>query len=144
MMPAHPVSSGREEIIPVAHVPSDYIMLFSMYNQDRSTNIFSPKTSTGLNTRGGVKLADTQNLIIYTLEYCPNCEILKEYLTRNRIAFDEKDMSTAESLTELRICGVFVNEAPVLRSGNAFLTSRDLFSGGSLREEKVFKLSEGS
>jgi len=89
-------------------------------------------------------LADTQNLIIYTLEYCPNCEILKEYLTRNRIPFDEKDMSTAESLTELRICGVFVNEAPVLRSGSAFLTSRDLFSGGSLREEKVLKLSEGS
>jgi glutaredoxin len=83
-------------------------------------------------------------MVVYTLEYCPNCEILKEYLTRNHIPFDEKDMSTAESLTELRVHGVFVNEAPVLRCGNGFLTSRDLFSKGALNEERVQKLSEGS
>jgi glutaredoxin len=89
-------------------------------------------------------LADTPNLVIYTLEYCPNCEILKEYLTRNHLSFDEKDMSTAESLTELRINGVFVNEAPVLMGAGGFLTSGDLFSSGVLREDLVQKLSEGS
>jgi glutaredoxin len=89
-------------------------------------------------------LADAPNLVIYTLEYCPNCEILKEFMNRNQIPFDEKDMSTAESLTELRIHGVFVNEAPVLRCGQGFLTSRDLFTGGVLGEERVLKFSEGS
>lgn len=89
-------------------------------------------------------MADTSKLVVYTLEYCPNCELLKEFLTRNHIPFNEKDMSTAESLTELRINGVFVNEAPVLRGAGGFLTSRDLFSGGALREERVQKLSEGS
>jgi glutaredoxin len=89
-------------------------------------------------------LADIPNLVIYTLEYCPNCEILKEYLSRNHISYDEKDMSTAESLTELRIHGVFVNEAPVLMGEGGFLTSKDLFSRGVLREELVQKLSEGS
>jgi hypothetical protein len=89
-------------------------------------------------------LADTPNLVIYTLEYCPNCDLLKEYLARNHIPFDEKDMSTAESLTELRMNGVFVNEAPVLRGAGGFLTSRDLFSCGALREERVQKFSEGS
>jgi glutaredoxin len=88
-------------------------------------------------------LADAPNLVIYTLEYCPNCEILKEYLTEHHIPFDEKDMATAESLTELRINGVFVSEAPVLRCAGGFLTSRDLFSGGVLREERVQKFSEG-
>jgi glutaredoxin len=83
-------------------------------------------------------------MVVYSLEYCPNCELLKEYLTRNHIPFDEKDMATAESLTELRVNGVFVNEAPVLRCGSGFLTSRDLFSHGALREEQVQKLSEGS
>jgi hypothetical protein len=53
-------------------------------------------------------------------------------------------MATAESLTELRINGVFVNEAPVLRGAGVFLTSRDLFLEGVLREERVQKLSEGS
>ncbi len=89
-------------------------------------------------------MADTSEMVVYTLEYCPNCEILKEYLTRNRIPFNEKDMATAESLTELRISGVFVNDAPVLRGARGFLTSRDLFSGGVLQEERVQKLSEGS
>ena len=89
-------------------------------------------------------MADTPNLVIYTLEYCPNCELLKEYLTRNNLSFDEKDMSTAESLTELRIHGVFVNEAPVIRGAGGFLTSGDLFSSGVLREDLVQKLSEGS
>jgi len=89
-------------------------------------------------------LAETPNLVIYTLEYCPNCEILKEYLMQNHLSYIEKDMSTAESLTELRINGVFVNEAPVLMSEGGFLTSQDLFSKGVLREERVQKFSEGS
>jgi glutaredoxin len=114
-----------------------------MYNQDRSTNIFSRKTSTGLNANGGLKLADTQKLVIYTLEYCPNCELVKDYLNRNDIPFEEKTMATAESLTELRINGVFVNEAPVLRGPGGFLTTRDLFSKGDLQEERIRRCSEG-
>jgi glutaredoxin len=129
---------------PAAPAASYYICSFSMYNHDRSTNIFSLENKYWSEYKGGVKLADTSELVVYTLEYCPNCEILKEYLTRNRIPFNEKDMATAESLTELRINGVFVNEAPVLRGAGVFLTSRDLFLEGVLREERVQKLSEGS
>jgi len=89
-------------------------------------------------------LAERSELIVYTLEYCPNCEILKEYLTGNAIPYQEKDMSSAAALTELRINGIFVNEAPVLQAGSAFLVSRDLFSAGTLDEDRVLKLSEGS
>jgi len=52
-------------------------------------------------------------------------------------------MSTAESLTELRINGIFVSEAPVLQNGDNFLTSHDLFSGGHVREENVTQLLAG-
>jgi len=52
-------------------------------------------------------------------------------------------MATAESLTELRINGVFVNEAPVLRGPGGFLTTRDLFSKGDLQEERIRRCSEG-
>ena len=89
-------------------------------------------------------MADTPNLVIYTLEYCPNCEILKEYLTQNHLPYTEKDMSTAESLTELRINGVFVNEAPVLKGEAGFLTSGISSPAVVLREDLVQKLSEGS
>jgi len=93
---------------------------------------------------GGKRLADTRKLTVYTLEYCPNCETLKEYLTGNGIAFTTKDMDSAESLTELRINGIFVNEAPVLQAGSEFLITTDLFRAGALNEDRVRRLIEGS
>ncbi len=49
-------------------------------------------------------------------------------------------MASAEALTELRINGVFVQEAPVLQKGARFLTSRDLFAGGTFQEDLVASL----
>jgi hypothetical protein len=46
-------------------------------------------------------------------------------------------MTSAEGLTELRMNGVFVQEAPVLQKGDAFYTSGDLFSGGVFQENLV-------
>ena len=89
-------------------------------------------------------MADSPQLTIYTLELCPNCELLKEYLTGHKIPYQERDMSTAESLTELRINGIFVSEAPVLQKGDNFLTSPDLFFGGHVREENVTQLLAGA
>jgi hypothetical protein len=43
-------------------------------------------------------------------------------------------MSSAESLTELRVNGVFAMEAPVLRSGDLFLTTAELFAKGKVRD----------
>ena len=94
--------------------------------------------------RGGKRLAEQPELIVYTLEYCPNCETLKEYLSRKGLSYQERDMSGAAALTELRINGIFVNEAPVLQAGSVFLVSRDLFSAGILNEDRVLQLSEGS
>jgi len=53
-------------------------------------------------------------------------------------------MSTAESMTELRINGIFVSEAPVLQNGDHFLTSIELFSGGKVREDSVTQLLAGA
>ena len=83
------------------------------------------------------------NLIMYTLENCPNCEMLKGYLHSHRIMYTERDMSSAESLTELRVNGCFAMEAPVLRQGDTFLTTMDLFSAGKVREDSVEQLAGG-
>ncbi len=80
---------------------------------------------------------------IYTLENCPNCEALKAFLMKRGIDFFEEDMSTAAALTELRVHGVFVNEAPVLRMGSKFLTHQKLFLQGRVSEENVSRLVEG-
>lgn len=93
---------------------------------------------------GGILISDTAQFIIYTLEFCPNCEILKEFLASRNVAFIECDMASAEGLTELRMNGVFVQEAPVLQKGDAFYTSGDLFAGGAFQEDLVADLIAGA
>lgn len=67
-------------------------------------------------------------VIIYTTETCPKCVQLKKVLKSNDVAFTEADMSTPESLTELRVNGVFTVTAPVLQIDDDFLTYDELFN----------------
>lgn len=67
-------------------------------------------------------------VIIYTTETCPKCVQLKKVLKANDVAFTEADMSTPESLTELRVNGVFTVTAPVLQIDEDFLTYDELFN----------------
>jgi len=83
-------------------------------------------------------------LIVYTLDCCPNCDKLKAHLQKNGVSYSERDMSTAESLTELRVNGVFVNEAPVLQNGDDFLTTIDIFVSGAVNEGTVKKFLSGA
>jgi glutaredoxin len=93
--------------------------------------------------RGGVcgkergHMKDGAGFIVYTLEYCPRCEILKDYLSSHNIEFSIADLSSAASLTELRVNGVFVQEAPVLQKGKKFLTSQELFGNSDSVNENV-------
>jgi hypothetical protein len=83
-------------------------------------------------------------VIVYRLEFCPNCELLKAYLNERGALFAEEEMSSAAALTELRVNGVFASEAPVLRKGDTFLTSADLFSRGALDFAAVDALIDGA
>ncbi|MEA1905802.1 MAG: glutaredoxin domain-containing protein [Euryarchaeota archaeon] len=66
-------------------------------------------------------------IIVYTTETCPKCKKLKEYLKSAAVEYGEADMSTPESLTELRVNGVFTTMAPVLQVGETFLTLDEMF-----------------
>jgi glutaredoxin len=132
--------------------PSFLLYSDSLFSGTEIINFVSPgylsntflKLSTIVREIGGDILADSPQLAIYTLELCPNCELLKEFLTGHGIPYRVRDMSTAESLTELRINGIFVSEAPVLQNGDNFLTSPELFSGGKVREDNVTQLVAGA
>ena len=82
-------------------------------------------------------------LIVYTLEHCPNCELLKGFLKDRGYTFVERDMSTAESLTELRVNGIFVDEAPVLQKAEEFFTAADLFPAGKMNGKHITHLITG-
>ncbi|MBR6011887.1 MAG: glutaredoxin family protein [Methanomicrobium sp.] len=89
-------------------------------------------------------MSDSPKITVYSLEVCPNCEKLKNFLKSHDVAYDELDMASPENMTELRMNNVFVREAPVLQIGDdEFLTSRDLFSGGQLREDEILAHCKG-
>lgn len=88
-------------------------------------------------------MSDIPQITVYSLEYCPNCEILKEFLKSHGFWYKELDMALPENMTELRLNNVFVREAPVLQVGETFLKSADLFENGSVIEEKVLPLCKG-
>lgn len=89
-------------------------------------------------------MPEISQLVVYTLECCPNCDKLKAYLKKKGVRYSERDLSTAESLTELRVNGVFVNEAPVLQRGDEFLTTTDLFRSGLINEAAVSEFVAGA
>jgi hypothetical protein len=69
--------------------------------------------------------------------------MLKGFLKKGGYPYIERDLSTAESLTELRLNGVFVNEAPVLQRNTDFYTSADIFPAGKLDGEHLEMLISG-
>jgi len=59
-------------------------------------------------------------IIVYSLPCCPHCEEIKAKLVACGYEYREEDMSSAESLTELRSNGCFAMEAPVVRVDDTF------------------------
>lgn len=57
-------------------------------------------------------------IVVYTLENCPHCEEVKGELKSLGIPYEERDMQTAESITELRVNQCFAIEAPVIQDGD--------------------------
>jgi glutaredoxin len=92
---------------------------------------------------GVLFMINNSQIFVYTLETCPNCEILKLYLDTMGAAYEIRDMMSAEALTELRINGVFVREAPVLQKKKQFLTTTELFKGGVLNTDQIASLLTG-
>ncbi|MHC1575542.1 MAG: glutaredoxin family protein [Candidatus Methanogasteraceae archaeon] len=80
-------------------------------------------------------------IIVYTTETCPKCRKLKEYLKSISAEYTVADMSTPESLTELRVNGVFTMMAPVLQVNDSFLTLNELFDGDRIRKDVIDDLT---
>jgi len=77
-------------------------------------------------------MTSIDTIIVYSLEVCPNCEILKKYLQNNTIPYRERALDDPEVLTDLRMNGIFVMEAPVLQIGDRYLTSMEIFIDGEV------------
>lgn len=88
-------------------------------------------------------------VIVYSQEQHPQCEMLKGALEEQGVLFREVDIRNPDAISELRQHGCQALEPPVVgvrhedRFG-AFLTNDDLFWDGSLVREAVLDLASGA
>jgi len=90
---------------------------------------------------GGLLEGEQQkNVIIYTLPVCPNCHVLRQFLMKNNLSFDECDLDSPKSRTTLLMNGIFTTTAPVLQVDDRFLTYDQLFEGGEVKIDFVMSI----
>lgn len=79
---------------------------------------------------------------VYTTPNCPNCKLLKNFLEKLGISYDEKNLLDLDTQTELIMMDVFTMTAPILKIGKHILTYRELFKNGRLNEEVIMDILE--
>jgi glutaredoxin len=80
--------------------------------------------------------------IIYTTPNCPNCKLLKSFLEKLGIAYEEKSLLDLDVQTELIMMDVFTMSAPILKVGKRILTFKELFDGNKLNEKLIVDILE--
>lgn len=81
-----------------------------------------------------------KSVIMYTLPVCPNCHVLRQFLMKNNVSFDECDLDSPKSRTALLMNGIFTTMAPVLQVDDRFLTFDQLFEGGEVKIDLIRSL----
>ncbi len=62
------------------------------------------------------------SVVVYSLEVCPICEIVKSELKSLGVEFVNKDMGASENISELYMNGVYTMNAPVVKITKCDLT----------------------
>ncbi|HXY88908.1 MAG TPA: glutaredoxin [Candidatus Acidoferrales bacterium] len=81
-----------------------------------------------------------KNIIIYTLPVCPNCHVLRQFLMKNNVSFNECDLDSPKSRTTLLMNGIFTTTAPVLQVDDRFLTYDQLFEGEKVKIDLIMSI----
>jgi len=81
-----------------------------------------------------------KNIIIYTLPVCPNCHVLRQFLMKNNLSFNECDLDSPKSRTALLMNGIFTTTAPVLQVDDRFLTYDQLFEGEEVKIDLIMSI----
>jgi glutaredoxin len=82
------------------------------------------------------------NIIVYSKENCPNCDILKQLLNKENIEYEITKIDTPKALTELRMNSVFTMSAPVLQIDDNFYTLSDMADSNVISKDRIMKIIE--
>ncbi|HDM23760.1 NrdH-redoxin [archaeon] len=77
---------------------------------------------------------------IYTTPRCPKCKILKKFLARKGIQFEELNLEDSDVAAELIMRDVFDLTTPILEIGEKLYLEDDLFNNDELNVEKLERI----
>jgi glutaredoxin len=79
----------------------------------------------------GIRMSE---IIVFRLETCPNCDRLEELLREAGIDFREVDLQDLRhpEVINMRMAGIFPQEAPVIRVNSCYAQSKTIFDGNEL------------
>jgi Glutaredoxin. len=80
-----------------------------------------------------------KKIVIYTLPVCPNCRILKDTLTKQRIEYEEEDLETPKSKTFMLMHSIFSGVAPILAIGDTVYQYAEIFYTDGLVKEEIIE-----
>lgn len=78
--------------------------------------------------------------IVYSTKDCPKCHQLKIWLTRHGILYISKDVSEIDAATRTDMIlekGYFPLMVPILKAGNLWLYTEEMFDGDRLNESRL-------
>jgi len=77
----------------------------------------------------------SESVRVYTLPGCPHCQVLKDWLKKRGIPFEERSFDT-EVQVEFIMRNIF-SDPPILEVGSRILTSDEIFQGEEIDEDKL-------
>jgi glutaredoxin len=82
------------------------------------------------------------NVVVYTSEGCPRCDMLKKWLKNKETHFEEKNLGDSDVMTDLVMRNFVVLSAPAIEINGVVYTDSEIFEGNGLIKPEVSKLFE--
>ena len=80
---------------------------------------------------------------LYTMEFCPRCDDVKQYLNQNSISYSSKDLEDPDVTVELLYEGIVPTEAPLMRVKDKIYQTADLFLNGKVNLALLSNIIQG-
>lgn len=76
---------------------------------------------------------------VFTTKKCPNCVILKKWLKKHKIKFNEKNMEDPKIMTDLFMMDIYSLSTPVLQVDSNFFLPNEMFKENRLNEDLLLE-----
>ena len=81
-----------------------------------------------------------KEVVVYTSSGCPRCAMLKNWLERKNVDFEEKNLEDVDVMAGLVMRNIVVLSAPALEVEGTVYTEGQIFNGDGLMDTKLLEI----